>query len=215
MAMTTCTRTWPRFHARAHGSDFMHIHMSGSSSMSNMARTSSRGASTTPSALRRAASPSASISDVNARSWRFEKCSELAYLQDVPPNPQANPPLRSRRLTLNTLLTQCDYIFGSGTHHLLLGRNSAIRERFGGAQPATGTSPASQIFYLDFSDDPWAEASVRKQTAPTLPYCLTTCDGCGHCGAGVPPTLSECFDRSDRFVDGVLAGVGGAQYNSS
>ena len=47
---------------------------------------------------------------------------------------------------------------------------------------------------------------MREQTAPSLPYCLTTCNGCGHCGAGVPPERRACFERADRFVDGVLLG---------
>ena len=62
----------------------------------------------------------------------------------------------------------------------------------------------SNIFYLDFSDDPWAEASVKKAGGEALPFCFTKCDGCGHCGAGVPASKRECFDKSYAFVDGVL-----------
>ena len=58
---------------------------------------------------------------------------------------------------------------------------------------------------MDFSDDPWAEASVEEAQGATLPFCKTTCDGCGHCGAGVPRSLRACFDKSDAFVDSVLA----------
>jgi len=45
---------------------------------------------------------------------------------------------------------------------------------------------------------------VASETAPDLPYCMTTCDGCGHCGAGVPARLHECEDRSAAFVDATL-----------
>ena len=72
-------------------------------------------------------------------------------------------------------------------------------------RPAQGTLGASNIFYLDFSDDPWAEASVKGAEGATLPFCKTTCDGCGHCGAGVPRRLHKCFDEADAFVNGVLA----------
>ena len=45
---------------------------------------------------------------------------------------------------------------------------------------------------------------MHAATAPSLPYCMTTCDGCGHCGAGVPPSLRRCFDASDVFVQAAL-----------
>ena len=67
----------------------------------------------------------------------------------------------------------------------------------------------SSIFYLDFSDDPWAEASVRASLGPPsleLSYCMTTCDGCGHCGAGVLPNLTSCNQAADAFVEKVLRG---------
>ncbi len=63
----------------------------------------------------------------------------------------------------------------------------------------------SSIFYLDFSDDPWAEASVRRALGPGLPFCMTTCDGCGHCGAGVARGETKCYGEADAFVEGVLA----------
>ena len=142
-----------------------------------------------------------SLAALNARSWRFEKCSEVAYLQSAPLSGQR---LRSKRLTIASLLEQCEYIFGSGTNDRMRARNGRLQANFGGALPATGKSPASEIFYLDFSDDPWAEASVKGETAHDLPFCLTTCDGCGHCGAGVPANLTKCFDASDAWVEKVL-----------
>ena len=47
---------------------------------------------------------------------------------------------------------------------------------------------------------------MRTATSKALPFCLTTCDGCGHCGAGVPPTKRACFDASDAWVDALLRG---------
>ena len=84
-------------------------------------------------------------------------------------------------------------------------RNDALNRKFGSARPVTGRFPASDVFYLDFSDDPWAEVSVQSQLGPRLPYCYTQCDGCGHCGAGVPPTQRACMDKADAWVDSLLA----------
>ena len=105
---------------------------------------------------------------------------------------------------------QCDYVFGAGTAAALAPRNARFNARFGRADPRAGAYPdASSIFYLDFSDDPWAEASVKRAPTPpggeaALSFCLTTCDGCGHCGAGVPANLTACSEAADRFVAALL-----------
>jgi len=138
----------------------------------------------------------------NDRSWRWQKCSEIAFLQ---PAPSKGTPMRSANLTLNALLHQCDYVFGDGTAAAMQSRNKEFNAKFGGAKPTSGAYPnSSNIFYLDFSDDPWEEASVSEAQGPTLNYCMTTCNGCGHCGAGVPFTQHQCTDKSKQFVAGVL-----------
>ena len=145
------------------------------------------------------------LGGLNSRSWRFQTCSEVAYLQTRPIG-SALPPLRSTMLTIAELQRQCRYVFGDKIEAVLAERNAHLNALFGQSDPTKGSAPgASNIFFLDFSDDPWAEASVKTETAPTLPYCMTTCDGCGHCGAGVPASLHECSDRADAFVDHVLA----------
>jgi hypothetical protein len=147
----------------------------------------------------------------NARSWRWQKCSELAYLQ-LSPARGGKTALRSPRLTLDALLRQCDAAFGEGTSLKLRARNAKFNAQYGGADPRTAALPvaaATSIFYLDFSDDPWAEASVRHSLGPpslALSYCMTTCDGCGHCGAGVPANLTRCDEAADAFVGKVLRG---------
>ena len=47
--------------------------------------------------------------------------------------------------------------------------------------------------------------SVRRALGRGLPFCMTTCDGCGHCGAGVPRGETKCYGEADAFVEGVLA----------
>ena len=69
---------------------------------------------------------------------------------------------------------------------------------FGGPHP--GANGATKIVFLDYSDDPWNQASVQKAGGPTLPYCMTTCNGCGHCGAGVPANETRCSKIQDKYV---------------
>jgi hypothetical protein len=144
------------------------------------------------------------LGGVNDRSWRFQKCSELGYLQPAPTNQTA---MRPSKLSLRDLLDQCDYCFGDGQSAELKENNAAFQKKFGGSEPASGTLGASNVIFLDYSDDPWQRASVTRTTDPSLPFCLTTCDGCGHCGSGVPSRLHECSDRRAQFISQVLSGA--------
>jgi hypothetical protein len=144
------------------------------------------------------------LGGINDRSWRFLKCSELGYLQPAPPNQTA---MRSSHLTIQALLDQCDYCFGDGQAAALKENNAAFQTKFGGSEPASGTLGASNIMFLDYSDDPWQRASVTRETDPSLPFCLTTCDGCGHCGSGVPSRLHHCSDVRSQFVTQILSGA--------
>ena len=74
--------------------------------------------------------------------------------------------------------------------------------------PKDGSPRPTRIFFTDFSDDPWARASVQSAPSPELPYCLTTCNGCGHCGAGVPQNLTKCRDEQTSYVGKWLAVAG-------
>lgn len=40
---------------------------------------------------------------------------------------------------------------------------------------------------------------------PDMPYCMTTCDGCGHCGAGVPKNVTKCKDFEAQYIDKWIA----------
>jgi len=144
------------------------------------------------------------LGGVNDRSWRFQKCSELGYLQPAPVNQTA---MRPSKLSLQDLLDQCDYCFGEGQSAELMENNAAFQKKFGGSEPASGTLGASNVIFLDYSDDPWQRASVTRTTDPSLPFCLTTCDGCGHCGSGVPSSLTECSDLRAQFISQVLSGA--------
>ena len=121
-------------------------------------------------------------------SWWWQTCSQLGYLQRAPKKSyDADPfekPMRSADITLPALVSQCDYLFGRGTGATGLRANGVFNGRFGGARPRSGAFPnSSRIFFMNWSDDPWQEASATPHTlsaedeANQLQYCMTTCDG--------------------------------------
>ena len=92
----------------------------------------------------------ATMAKTDARSWRWQKCSELAYLQSAP----SAGALRSPRLTFEALKAQCDRIFGDGTSASLLVSNRKFNQEYGGADPTRATLPvaaASNIMYITSS----------------------------------------------------------------
>lgn len=128
-----------------------------------------------------------------ARSWRWQKCTEVAFLQEGYPGS-----LRHEKLSMDDLMTQCKHVFGDNA--IAADCNTgAFNAMYGGATLGNGKM-ASKIVFLDYSDDPWNQASVQKPLSDSLPYCLTTCNGCGHCGAGVPKNLTRCQNVSDKYV---------------
>ena len=58
---------------------------------------------------------------------------------------------------------------------------------------------ATKILFVDYSDDPWQTASVlvagKEWPKNDLHFCYEKCDGCGHCGAGVPKNVTKCNDE--------------------
>jgi hypothetical protein len=118
-----------------------------------------------------------------SRSWRWQKCTELAYLQ-----PGYSHSLRHAGLSLENLVAQCTHVFGAPAIPPNCGTDKT-NARYGGATPSS-----SKIIFLDYSDDPWQMASVRHQLSAEMPYCYTECNGCGHCGSGVPANVTHCSD---------------------
>jgi len=129
----------------------------------------------------------------NSRSWRFQKCTEVAYLQS---RPQGG--IRSSLLTLSALESQCKYVFGATPDS----GNALLNSARGGAAP-----DVTNVLSLSYSDDPWTAASTLTALSPSQPYCATVCDGCGHCGSGVgdKPEGDECKAVQRAFVDEVVA----------
>lgn len=66
----------------------------------------------------------------NSRSWRFQKCSQVAYLQARPGDAAA---LRSPLLTLQELEAQCEAVFGAAPARD--GGNDELNKKFGADRP--------------------------------------------------------------------------------
>ena len=113
---------------------------------------------------------------------------ELGYLQRAPKKSYDadpfNAPMRSSDISLPALVGQCDYLFGKGTGAAGLRANHGFNARFGGARPRSGAfCNSSRIYFMNWSDDPWQEASVTPHSlsaddeANQLQYCMTNCGG--------------------------------------
>jgi len=123
-----------------------------------------------------------------SRGWRWQKCHEMAYLQRAP---TSQPALRSPTMFLRTLLKQCDDVFGIGQSSKLALNNAALQATHGASYP-NGTS---NVFFTNFSDDPWQYAGIKplekERHVKDLPRCYViyvrskfaqnSCDeGCTH-----------------------------------
>lgn len=127
-----------------------------------------------------------------ARSWYWLKCTQLGYFQTAP---QEGLATRPRGFNLQAALDQCAYIF-PGAELISDASVKAFNAKFGG--PTIGGE--SHIFELDFSDDPWKMSTSVPEVQRTgwsltldEPFLYLTCDGCAHCGAGVPADKSAAI----------------------
>jgi len=131
---------------------------------------------------------------VGNKAWRWQKCSLLGYIQSRPKDSKVAA--RSRLLTLESQRRQCASMFPGNEKDLenLVAANAKFQKTYGGATPTT--AGASKIVFVDYSDDPWQMASVRGPgkawPGRDLHYCFEKCDGCGHCGDGVPKNVTKC-----------------------
>ena len=139
-----------------------------------------------------------SSTGVGNKAWRWQKCSLLGYIQSRPSGAAGSTAARSRLLTLASQRQQCKDMFPGNGKDLdrLMAANAQFQKVYGGAHPSE--VGASKIMFVDYSDDPWQTASVRgagpSWPARDLHYCYEKCDGCGHCGAGVPKNVTRCAD---------------------
>lgn len=118
-----------------------------------------------------------------ARSWRWQKCFQLAYFQVAPEEGS----LRSARVDMQYHLDQCDKVFGAGTTDPEAA-TAAWNAKMGGDKPQE-----ENTFFANGSDDPWQQASISPldSDSETEPAVLAVCDSCGHCGDLHAPSSSQ------------------------
>jgi hypothetical protein len=128
-----------------------------------------------------------------ARSWRWQKCSQLAYWQAAPTAAESPvPSVRAATLTIEALSAQCAEAFGAG--YARAPDVEAFNAVFGGATPTFvgGWKGApGNIFFTNGGDDPWQRASVAHDLQPGMPEDTARCVDCGHCGDLHAPTAKD------------------------
>eukprot|EP00730_Choanoeca_flexa_P019508 TRINITY_DN9531_c0_g1_i1.p1 TRINITY_DN9531_c0_g1~~TRINITY_DN9531_c0_g1_i1.p1 ORF type:complete len:455 (+),score=107.69 TRINITY_DN9531_c0_g1_i1:22-1386(+) len=129
-----------------------------------------------------------------SRSWWWQKCFELAYWQNSPKTGS----LRLDLLSMEYHTERCQYMF----YDTMFPMTNETNTYYGGADVR-----GSRIYFSDFSDDPWQQASVRTELSEDLPYQLVVCDGCGHCddlhapSTKDPPALAASRTRFESYLN--------------
>jgi hypothetical protein len=126
--------------------------------------------------------------ETNSRSWRWQTCYEVSYFNTAPKSGS----LRAASVNLDYHLKQCAYVFGKE----MFPSSPEMNKKFGGAFPQ-----AHNVFYSDFSDDPWLRASVEFSPSMDQPFYYTQCDNCGHCLDFHSPTENEPVQLQQSRVE--------------
>jgi hypothetical protein len=118
----------------------------------------------------------------------------VSYFNTAPPAGS----LRAQSVDLKYHLQQCAEAFGKK----MFPASVELNQRFGGEFPH-----AHNVFYSDFSDDPWQRASVNFPVSEDQPYFLAKCDDCGHCLdfhsplPTDPAQLTQCRSEFSHYLD--------------
>jgi hypothetical protein len=144
---------------------------------------------------------------LNERSWRWQKCSQLAYFQVAPEEGS----LRSQRVSLDYHLEQCRRIFGQTSPPPV----ETINAKFGGAAPVS-----TRVFFSNFGDDPWLEASMTNEALDPVnrPAMVAVFDGAGHCSdlhAPSPDDHPNLVALRERFKTYMKEWIVGSSSSSS
>lgn len=141
---------------------------------------------------------------LNERSWRWQKCSQLAYFQVAPPKEVS---LRSQQVTLEYHLEQCRRIFGLPSPPPV----EEINAKYGGPAPIS-----KRVFFSNFGDDPWLEASLTNESFDPVdrPAMVAVYDGAGHCSdlhapsANDHPNLVALRDKFKEYMKEWITAAG-------
>lgn len=103
------------------------------------------------------------------RQWWYQTCTEFGYFQNAP----AKGSIRSAKyVNMDYHRTHCKNVFGTA----LWPDTDATNKYYGGDK-----TPATKVFFVNGSQDPWQRASVAGTLAPTEPARMIKCHNCGHC----------------------------------
>lgn len=126
----------------------------------------------------------------DVRSWRWQKCYQLAYFQIAP----AKDSLRSSIVDLDYHEKQCQAIFGDVVNPAKGVKE--ITKLYGGKHP-----DGHKIFFSNGGDDPWQRASVVSTISEDEVANLAKCDLCGHCGdLGSNPDVPEPLKKQREQI---------------
>ncbi|ETM43215.1 hypothetical protein L914_11243 [Phytophthora nicotianae] len=126
----------------------------------------------------------------DGRSWRWQKCSQLAYFQVAPKEKS----LRSAMVDLEYHLKQCQAVFGDVVHPSK--GVDDITKLYGGDHPN-----GHKIFFSNGGDDPWQRASVLDTLSDDQIANLAKCELCGHCGdLGANPNVPEPLKKQREQI---------------
>ncbi|KAG7389148.1 hypothetical protein PHYBOEH_007563 [Phytophthora boehmeriae] len=126
----------------------------------------------------------------DGRSWRWQKCSQLAYFQVAPEEKS----LRAAMVDLDYHEKQCHTVFGDVVDPAK--GVEEITKLYGGDHP-TG----HKIFFSNGGDDPWQRASVLHTLSDDQIANLAKCDLCGHCGdLGANPNVPEPLKKQREEI---------------
>ncbi|KAG6971974.1 hypothetical protein JG688_00004222 [Phytophthora aleatoria] len=135
----------------------------------------------------------------DGRSWRWQKCSQLAYFQVAPEEKS----LRSAMVDLDYHLKQCQTVFGDVVHPSE--GVDEITKLYGGDHPN-----GHKIFFSNGGDDPWQRASVLDTLADDEIANLAKCPLCGHCGdLRADPNVPEPLKKQrEQILEYLTKGLG-------
>eukprot|EP00727_Mastigamoeba_balamuthi_P006726 m51a1_g2674 putative serine carboxypeptidase s28 family protein (463) ;mRNA; f:722701-724551 len=103
------------------------------------------------------------------RAWWWYVCNQLAYAQAYP-GPLG---VRSPRVTIEWHKNKCDRVFGQGVWPP---NTEAFNRKYGGGHPK-----ATNVFYINGSQDPWQWAGVRRTLSASQPAFVMVGMDVGHC----------------------------------
>jgi hypothetical protein len=133
------------------------------------------------------------------RAWWWFVCNELAYAQTYP-GPLG---IRSPRITLEWHGRKCDTVFGKGVWPP---NTVAFNNLYGGAHPK-----ATNVFYINSSQDPWRWAGVLKTLSASQPAYIMTGTEVGHCRDLHKPASTDPIDvvaartKAETFFKTILS----------